>query len=877
MKGSPQPLPVEFDKEEASRDATERLHGDSESEPAVPNEPMTAEETRESAEKPEALDQRGSIQQRDKIRDDDDDDATEKPTNDEVQAPGDKMEPLIWTKELEALKEKLLELEKRAHPESNNLSGQSSHDQENDPATPEMADEYRRALENLYTLRKHWETTQGPGFWRGSYDIGGGRRRHIFQGHEDEGPILPESRRDLYSRNLIISDKQFERPSLSKMLDDHVLEFSQRSNGLEQRFDTTIAYGKRRERLRQNFEWDLDRLYMEEEMQQMRMNEEEEARIVKDREKIDEEGKPGKDSQASEPDKSQDIEFLRLGTAKTAEPEPTVELRYVDWYSYGDWFRARRVGEIATVEVLLGEPVDFETGPRDRMFYEDVRPLLRRRPEGFKQPPRMTNGRGQLPERVRIHSKGLIAILAQVLGKTLVTMNVNNTSAPELPLVIVRPFKALVFCHEKLQKMAASLEKKLTPRVDSDQEADPVTAQSEPRFEARTPKAMDDQEKDEEREVYDRNEREDDGENDEEENYREVSFITTPTALRHLRCLLKFLNEDVLSRREYLSDDKCSRIWFSDMDLLFSPGTHVIEKNGKQAYKVIDVQSPRHQKNPRTWAKAVPCSVVCIYIDFDGKAIGPVCQTFEIPRFDGEKDVTALPVYPLRFCGSWRRRDFSEVQWKHVEGLSDDLKFRYRLVARGQKFLEAAAVKQMYYTGPTLDTREDVESQVVIDFDAAFSGDMKEESRPLIEPLPVIFERLNKNSTNTEDDAGSESSSERGAGDGGDMKCRENCCFGQQILAEDFTVSRRGRAEFLESLLPQAQSSNTQASISVLPRALGDLYMATKPAVSENDLLIMSFRVFGFVLRNRKWGELSEHFLYFRLQCLLIKAHLSSN
>lgn len=875
LEASSQPDPIQSDAVQRSQDATPTAQGDldteldHEPEPMVRNESATVEDTRASAEKPNPLNQQGNTQQDNKSRDDD---TLEQPASDEVRALHGEIESLVWKRELEALKGKLSELEARAHPISNRLSGQSSHDQENAPITPAMevpnpqSDDYRRALESLYTHRRHWEATQGPGFWRGSYELAGGRRRHIIQGHEDEGPILPEADRVGYSRNLIRSDNEFQRPSLSNMLNDHVLEFAQKPDGAEHQFDTTIAYGKRRERLRQNFEWELDRLFMEEEMQQMRIDEAKKIRIAEEREEADEEGEPESGSEAPVPERPR---------PRAAEPEPTVELRYVDWYTYGDWFRARRVSAIATVEVLLGEPVDFELGPGDWSYYHGVRPLLRRRPEGFKQPSRTMNGRGQMPERVRIYSRALIAILAQVLGTIMERLSQRGESDRllrfELPLVAVRPFKSLIYCHETLQKMAAGLEKKLTPRVDSEQVDDSITAQFGLLSEAQTHQAIVDQQDDENggsetRSEYANVEREEDGERVEIEGYPGLSDITAPTILRHLRCLLKFLDEDVLSRREYLNDRKCSKVWFSDMDLLFPPGTHVIEKSGKQVYRVVDVRSPKHQKNPRTWAKAAPCSITCIYIDFDGKTIGPVSRNFEIPKFDGEKDITALAVYPIRFCTSWRRRDFNEAQWEKVEGLSDHLKFRHSLVARGQKFLTAAAVKQMYYTGPTLDTREDVDSQVVIDFEAALSGDntSQKKCQPRIQSLPMIFERLDKDSTYEEDgsggESGNESSSERGGVDYYDI-CRGNCCFGQDVLFEGHDLSRRRRAAFLRSLLPQAQSFNTQASIAVIPRTLGDLHVAGQPAVSEDDLLIMSFRVFGFILHNRKWGKLPQPLL----------------
>lgn len=39
--------------------------------------------------------------------------------------------------------------------------------------------------------------------------------------------------------------------------------------------------------------------------------------------------------------------------------------------------------------------------------------------------------------------------------------------------------------------------------------------------------------------------------------------------------------------------------------------------------------------------------IECFYISFDGTRFGPVNVTFQIPKFEGEKDITSFPVFPL--------------------------------------------------------------------------------------------------------------------------------------------------------------------------------------------------------------------------------------
>jgi hypothetical protein len=79
--------------------------------------------------------------------------------------------------------------------------------------------------------------------------------------------------------------------------------------------------------------------------------------------------------------------------------------------------------------------------------------------------------------------------------------------------------------------------------------------------------------------------------------------------------------------------------------------------------------------------------IECFFVDFDGVHYGPVNQTFQISKFEGERDITSLPVYPFS-CDP--KRD----------------EIRRTLLKRGEKFstlsnpLKAA---HRQYVGLTLD------------------------------------------------------------------------------------------------------------------------------------------------------------------------------
>ncbi|KAM0331550.1 hypothetical protein ACHAQA_003228 [Verticillium albo-atrum] len=204
---------------------------------------------------------------------------------------------------------------------------------------------------------------------------------------------------------------------------------------------------------------------------------------------------------------------------------------------------------------------------------------------------------------------------------------------------------------------------------------------------------------------------------------------TSVTALLHLRCLMNFVDTEIRPKQEYISSSKCSRVYFHDLWFLFKPGDEVIDQMGKQAYVVLRVQIPRHRaEDPwERWNQRAPkhdgsddeeddenngpFTLHCAYIDFDGKNFGPVSKKFQIQPYDELKPIRSLTVRPLRFAeGHNTRKQFIE---------------------RGRKLLDVSKFKAMYYMGVTLDKRDEIDSQVVIDFHEAL---LDEERRNAWEP-----------------------------------------------------------------------------------------------------------------------------------------------
>ncbi|KAK4185103.1 hypothetical protein QBC35DRAFT_454583 [Podospora australis] len=329
------------------------------------------------------------------------------------------------------------------------------------------------------------------------------------------------------------------------------------------------------------------------------------------------------------------------------------------------------------------------------------------------------------------------------------------------------------------------------------------------------------------------------------------------TKLQHIRCLAEFLDTDLQSKMDYLAGPHCKKVTFADVWHMFKPGDEVTDKSQRQAYRVIRVTSPGHKAIPpyrdyRNSSKTSDRAVLltCIYIDFDGKQIGPVKRDFVIAPYDGEKPVISLEVYPIRFAEG---RNVDETV-----GVPPTLSFRERLVARGKMFLDVASVKHMHYNGLTLLVKDEVDSQVVIDFEEFFASKAGRGWMPRIRSL--ITEQDEKDATRKQRnkrDTESETSSTSSESDvDSDDECSEECCLRENLHIDGYAENNRAD-RYKSTLIPE--NRNKEPSVAIHPRKLQDVKHDI--AITDDDFLIMSYRVFGFVLRNRKWAHLDLSYL----------------
>jgi len=100
-------------------------------------------------------------------------------------------------------------------------------------------------------------------------------------------------------------------------------------------------------------------------------------------------------------------------------------------------------------------------------------------------------------------------------------------------------------------------------------------------------------------------------------------------------------------------------------------------------------------------------AIYAYYLDFDGSVWRPVRERFIIHPYSGERKITDLDVYPIKYA----------------------YKTEEKLQARGKRFHDLVTAKTVPYvdcTGIDLDTKEDINDKVIVDFRSYFNSEMTE-------------------------------------------------------------------------------------------------------------------------------------------------------
>lgn len=631
-----------------------------------------------------------------------------------------------------------------------------------------------------------------------------------------------------------------------------------------------------RSRLRGDFEWELDRLNAQVLRYRKHKDKKKSRQLAtkarENNERMDEEFSSGGYHQLEL------IEMLGLFTKSAGEDKHGIrQLNPVGW----SIFRLRRALPLQysfVIDVLVEEPKlssDLEAwgrvkrGKKDKKIHKthanlgtatakDVN-IKEDAAQNFKQTFVWTE-QDQLPERIRIKSRQIINILSSMHGSSLCLDEDESSS-----VVLLRPFRILSAYDKEIRETCSTLrevtilepESSLPLAVGKMEEKQPKSENAPGEEPTSIGEFLG---------TSDRTRAE-----DEEGKSRQEGAILD---LEHLNCLRDFMDKYIGRRLAHLNSLSCSKIFFSDVWHLFQPGTTVMSAGGKQAYRVVSLKSKRHRGADR-WASfwdrkkekklgmsdssdelnddtRADITIKCVSIHFDGKVFGPVIQTFQLNKWDGEKDVTYLDVYPIRFhvLKDLRKLSLTSNTKTATSVTEQDVEegiraLRQRLIDRGRVFLDVAAVKQMYYSGLAVDTRDEIESQVMVDFEEALAHDTRKDWIPKITRLVGT----DWNSKTDEADEG----------------CTAECCW-QENVHEDSYVETNNTEKFIDDMMAEIKDTpHKLPSAIIFPRTLEETKTDSN-ALTDDELMIMSYSVFGFVLRDRTWGG------YF----LFLSVHLTS-
>ncbi len=438
------------------------------------------------------------------------------------------------------------------------------------------------------------------------------------------------------------------------------------------------------------------------------------------------------------------------------------------------------------------------------------------------------DGSTELPERIGILSQGLVEI-------------VSGLSSPRIlspTLVLLRPYRILTIHDSKIRRTHEFLARQLAKQQAAmPKNAGPTTASAVPAAGV----AVSASDTSAAAAVF-ADLGDDVGALEDSPAAADTSTSSTPQGhnkyelyLANLSCLVDFMDTYLAKRIAWLQSVHCEKIYFSDIWHVFKCGDFVISTTSKQAYQIVDINSGQHSGKETREESAQNAVIFCVYIAYDGTLLGPVVEEFVIERFNGERGITTLDVQPLRHHVMQlpevaRQLDKLDGEEAQSRVLADEIKaFKERLVRRGRKFISFTDVNHMEYAGPTADKRDEIESHVIVDVQAAFAVEANKKHRPILRRVSsIVVDRTSNAAT-----------------------CRSPCCSGMNIY-NDANVLRPAH-KFLGITKLRELEIVLQPSVSLVPRNAGEA--RADGTLSRGDYMIMSYAVFGFVLKTRSWGK----------------------
>lgn len=396
-----------------------------------------------------------------------------------------------------------------------------------------------------------------------------------------------------------------------------------------------------------------------------------------------------------------------------------------------------------------------------------------------------TNDQASMPDRIRINSPFILSALS----------GIDKEFDASGPVVMLRPYKFLVYHAERIQEAEHQLHRTAEEHPDSDDAS------------------------------------------------------TIRTTLSHVHCLLDFYSTYVKQTVDRLQDGTATKIQFRDLWYIFNPGEDIYMplrrlRQGSVFHNAMDVTPETFiRRYNMLWRivgagcgrpnisvpqshdaslKPTPFKITCYYIDFDGKFFIPTIHEFALLPFNGERDITSLDFYPVKFM-----KDVQQGLLLHTE--------------QGKKTFAAIAAgfTHFYYAGLTMVTQpcgcalkdcphqEHVESEVVVDFKAALL------KHPAWRPRVTLWRPPPKHDGEVHE--------RRPVKHWKDQARKQLDNSLHDYIYDDSRIDRQRSVIF----------RNQEQIFSPIPSG----WASNAEMVPQKDVGLLAGRAFGFVLRTRSFGK----------------------
>jgi len=315
------------------------------------------------------------------------------------------------------------------------------------------------------------------------------------------------------------------------------------------------------------------------------------------------------------------------------------------------------------------------------------------------------------PRRIRIQAPALLRILARV----------NGENWSDRPRTYYRPFSSLIYQHPNMKEALQELEGKWGSQLDKNSTSDAGNANG---------KTDSDEEESVSRTTGNS------GEDDED------SADDSPEALACLRAYVRYIDEKIMTEYHRFEDKDVSSnvsVRFSDLWYLFRTGEFVYRqadgelpdrrdfRTGKRIWMTYYVD-PVPERMVATAADdpdikhddTAAFGLGCYYVDHTGDEFCVVKKAFKIEQFPGEMPVSALPIFPMRFCRDWKGRLAHAV--KTGESLIELMKARHCSYSGWSLTRSPGGDPTTDAKGVQLEQPEHINSEVMVDFSEAYQA-----------------------------------------------------------------------------------------------------------------------------------------------------------